>query len=866
MRSITRFLTVCFLAMSCCRSAAELGDASERLRWEWTEFEQSGLNFLASKVKQDSEGYWVHRGNSFAVRCNVSGRLTAEMGRYVQHMVAMIPRVLGFPVLRSKQLLQVSVHRAESDFAAAGGERDGPLVFSRIVASEGGGVAELHICANGTTAGSESTELMDAVNLRLLQGEAMRALIKLSANGRKVSTFTSEGCAAYFESWDLREQMPRRVARMAGTTRSSRLQALQSAVIEKGLFCPSLVDAFVEPAETFFMNNAVLKATLAESFVDCLLSSQQMAGKLKSLLYHDPDGSSSWMTPLKTLLSVEKTWHDHICKILSMAVYVQKVDIPVRGTPAGNPSVTRLGRYGNTPQMIVCPGERDTYDIGWHEPSAGAIHVLKCGADNSKVGEITPEAAGETSALHGFCSIPGQDLFIAGHVKDNEFGNRNAEYWIAGFNGKGNTVFDTRIFGEKNSDEVKSKGYPGKAGSTRLAYNPRTKKVGVYTAHTMKWGDNVRHQAGYISLLSLSGENKTVSGWYVSHNFDQRMIVKDGEFYLLAHGDAYPRALVFNKRGADGGKGFSVQYHKIPGESGDNNTWCQTGGVVVMDDKRSAVVFASSNDRESHDVCIKTFDTTGKELESRWLTEYTPGTKGSYPRIASYGKGLLVAWEQSDGDGPVMQYVLLDGSLKTLQKQTPVADVHVSPWNDMVNLSGGSVVWAAAGVGDAIRVYRIDVQDKMYAHLKGVLAKKTAQTAKQSAVPKDGVEAKVDAALLKKLLKLSAESALPKQGVRLSKSKALIRLVGVEASGALEFEAGTGSSKRTATFSVGSLTLLDKAAIVSAVVSNEPDNEALCAVAGFYLQCAGQHDMARVFFAQAGTAQAQKFKGFFERE
>jgi len=836
---------------------------SERLRWEWTEFEQSGLNFLSSKLKQDPEGYWVHKGNSFAVRCNVSGRLTAETGRYVQHMVATIPRLLGFPVLSGKQRLTVWVHKTESDFAAAGGNQGRDLVFSRTVAADGGGVAEVHIRADETTPGSGPTELMHAVNLRLLQGEAMRALIKLSANGRTTSAFIGEGCAAYFESWDLREQMPRRVARMAGSTRGGRLRALQTAVIEEGLFCPSLVDAFVEPAESFFGDDAGLKATLAESFVDYLLSSQQTAGRLRSLLYHDPGGSASWMTPLRTLLSLEKKWHDHICKILSMAVYVQKVDIPVSGTPAGNPSVTKLGRYGNTPQMTVCPGERDTYDIGWYEPSARAIHVLKCGADNSKVGEITPEVAGETSALHGFCSVPGEDLYVAGHVKDNEFGNRNAEYWIAGFNSKGNTVFDTRIFGEKNSEEVKSKGYPGKAGSTRLAYNPRTKKVGVYTAHTMKWPDNVRHQAGYISLLSLSGENKTISGWYVSHNFDQRMIVKDGEFYLLAHGDAYPRALVFNKRGADGGKGFSVQYHKIPGESGDNNTWCQTGGVVVMDDKRSAVVFASSNDRESHDVCIKTFDTTGKELESRWLTTYTPGTKGAYPRIAAYGKGLLVAWEQTDGNGPVMQYMLLDGSLKTLQKQTPVADVHVSPWNDMVNLSGGSIVWAAAGMGDAIRVYRIDGQDTMYAHLKAKLAEKTARTAKQSTVPKDGVETKVDAALLKKLLKLSSALALPKQGMRLSKSKASIRLVGVQPDGALEFEAGTGSSRRTATFSFGSLTLLDKAAIVGAIIGNEPDNAVLCAVAGFYLRCAGQHDMARVFFAQAGNVQAKKFRGFF---
>jgi hypothetical protein len=99
--------------------------------------------------------------------------------------------------------------------------------------------------------------------------------------------------------------------------------------------------------------------------------------------------------------------------------------------------------------------------------------------------------------------------------------------------------------------------------------------------------------------------------------------------------------------------------------------------------------------------------------------------------------------------------------------------------------------------------------------------------------------------------------------MRLSKSKALIKLVGADAAGVLMFEAGSGSAKKTAEFKYADLTSGDKAAIVSAVVAQEPDNSALCGVAAFYMQVAGQQDMARIYFARAGHSEAAKFRSFF---
>ena len=46
-----------------------------------------------------------------------------------------------------------------------------------------------------------------------------------------------------------------------------------------------------------------------------------------------------------------------------------------------------------------------------------------------------------------------------------------------------------------------------------------------------------------MSSSLLAGE--TGSGWFYSHDFNQRLVVDGGTYYTLAHGDAYSRRLGF---------------------------------------------------------------------------------------------------------------------------------------------------------------------------------------------------------------------------------------------------------------------------------------------------------------------------------
>jgi hypothetical protein len=513
------------------------------------------------------------------------------------------------------------------------------------------------------------------------------------------------------------------------------------------------------------------------------------------------------------------------------------------------------------------PAEKGAFDVAWYDGGKGGIRILRCDAENKKLGEVTPAFIEEAKALLGAMRMPTDKSYVVGYSKDNTHGDQAFEYWISRFDPTGKEIFSKRIFGDVKSDVLNAKGKPGGAGTARIVYSPQSELIGFYLCHTMKWPDGVRHQGGYVGFLRPGGEqlmngNKHMGdGWYFSHNFDQRLIYANGFYYTLAHGDAYPRALGFAKWTDKGGKKLvNTTFHTIPGESGDNTTHCQTGGLLAMPNNTFPVIFATSNERDSHDICIKLLNGAGAIAKERWLTTYTSGQYGAYPRIAHYGKDILVAWEETGGQrgGTTLQLMLLNASLNTVVGKTAVEDLHLSPYYDLTNLDDGSVVWAVPTGGSNIRIGRIDRPKEVKARLiKSMAARRTRV---RTRTPKSGVLATIDGKVIAKLSTLSGESKLPTFGMRLSITKNPVRLAKADAAGVLTFAVGRSQAKRK----YADLTLKDRAMLALAVFKQEPENVTLAGVAGFYYDCAGEPGSARNCYEKAGKDVAAKFAGYFE--
>ncbi len=845
----------------------------------WSDTETRRIRALATTIRKAEDGYWTTERTGVRVRTSVSAELAAEAICYAEPLMRAFPKAMGLSSLRKRVRFVFAFHETEDQFRQASGSSDAAGGYGRIRSEDGEAfTAEIHLCADGGTGTKPSDALGRRVDLGVLQYRFARALLHLyCAPDCRVPPFLREGCATYFENFNTRNNRRSSSRKQAvRVARPSFRRALNAAMLEESDFQPRLFDALHQSAEDFD-GNAEMNGALADSFVDFLLTGSRHRSKLPKLLARamqkSTDDGGHIMAP-EEAADLESEWHRHLCLVVAHSLPVQHADLPVNGNPPGMPSVTKLSRYGSKPLVSVMAAEKGAFDVAWYDGAARTIRILKCDAEKRKLGEVSPSFIENANALLGAARLPGSKGYAVGYSKDNEHGDRGFEFWIARFGPEGDKMSETRIFGEKKSDELWAKGGPGGAGTARIVYNEKTGKIGFYLSHNMKWKDGVRHQGGYVGFLHedgkqlMRGDKPLGNGWYFSHNFDQRLIVANGAYYALAHGDAFPRALGFSKWTDGGGKALLVnaRYHEIPGESGDNTTHCQTGGLAPLSDSTFAVLYASSNDRPSHDVCIKVIDDRGSVAREKWLTSYPAGQHGAYPRIARYGDDVLLAWEEVGGQraGATLQLMVVDSSLETVFRRVPVDDVHVSPYCDLIALDDGAIVWALPIGGREIRVCRIDRPNVLEARLLKLMEARRTRRANRKRTPKAAAVEGIDRKMILKLSELEADGDLLGGAVRLSIARSPVRLREADATGSLTFAAATG--RKTASFSYADLPFADRAALALALYRLEPDNRTLYGVAGFYLDCAGDASKARACYDRAGRDVAAKFSAFFERE
>ncbi|RYD61075.1 MAG: hypothetical protein EOP83_17925, partial [Verrucomicrobiaceae bacterium] len=285
--------------------------------------------------------------------------------------------------------------------------------------------------------------------------------------------------------------------------------------------------------------------------------------------------------------------------------------ISVTGFPGVEPSHTTVSNYGIKPSVILNANADNTSNVAFLNASGTGISILSLDTAGNLTGRIDPVVLQTATQLIGFTRIPTDGSFAISYAKDNATNGDDFEYWIARVSSAGATMFSTLIFGTQNQTQVGSKGEPGWFSSGRLAFNAATQRLIAYTGHSQRWEDNVRHQGGHVVTMSLAGVAGVVapeykSVWYCSHNFDQRLLVDGNNFYTLAHGDAFPRALVFG-RWQDGVAGTSwmadTEYFPISGAVGNNTTNTQTGGMVKLANGTFGVVYTTKLTRNNFDVC-----------------------------------------------------------------------------------------------------------------------------------------------------------------------------------------------------------------------------------------------------------------------
>jgi hypothetical protein len=394
-------------------------------------------------------------------------------------------------------------------------------------------------------------------------------------------------------------------------------------------------------------------------------------------------------------------------------VTVETKVISVTGFPGTEPSHTVVSNYGHKPSVILTTNADNSSNVAFLNASGTGISILSLDASGNLTSRIDPTVLQSATELIGFTRIPSDGSFAISYAKNSATNGTDFEYWISRVSPAGATVFSTLVFGTQNQTQVGSKGEPGSFSSGRLVFNPATQRLIAYTGHTQRWEDNIRHQGGHVATMSLAGVLTVINPWYCSHNFDQRVLVEGNNFYTLAHGDAFPRALVFGRwQDAAGGTSFTgnTEYFPISGTVGNNTTNTQTGGMVKLANGNFGVVYSTKLTRNNFDVRYVEITPAGVAGTPAWLTSYPANTFAIYPRIARYGDAAAIFWEEVNGGAVVAVRTKLVGTAEanaTGQSTVSDAAVRLPAVYDIDSLPDGGILWASNRGAGSLALQRV---------------------------------------------------------------------------------------------------------------------------------------------------------------
>ena len=234
---------------------------------------------------------------------------------------------------------------------------------------------------------------------------------------------------------------------------------------------------------------------------------------------------------------------------------------------------------------------------------------------------------------------------------------------------------------------------PFQAGSLRWAEDGD--RLYLITAHRMfASSDGLNHQANLMMAIDQADMTLTesldwvsnVSTGYVSHSFNQFILVDGGDIVTLNHGDAYPRSAVVC-RIPGGERPFSpanaeyVDLKTFYGDIGANYTGAALGGFAMSGQRYLAAgSFVPQDERMGYyktwNVSVLSVDRAELyDTEETALTAYPEGGaySASVPQLVKFSDDrFLVIWERyKQGDysyepDGTLAYVFVDGRGRAL--------------------------------------------------------------------------------------------------------------------------------------------------------------------------------------------------------
>lgn len=247
----------------------------------------------------------------------------------------------------------------------------------------------------------------------------------------------------------------------------------------------------------------------------------------------------------------------------------------------------------------------------------------------------------------------------------------------------------------------------------------------IRTCHEMyrNPSDGKNHQANMSFVIRISdmtvkeeSAEKGARQWcYVSHSFNQFILVDDGRLVAVDHGDAYPRSVALFDSNIEKSATFFPELYrqadvlKISGETGDNYTGVNLGGLAASD---TSYLVAGCSIEQGGSSGVKNIfvSVTDKnslsETKTYWFTDYSAssGIAVSNPHIIKVSDSrFCLMWTE----GSKLCYVFLDEHGEALGSVLS-GSAYLSDCKPIV--AGERIVWYVSNGGKPV-FYSIAAED-----------------------------------------------------------------------------------------------------------------------------------------------------------
>ncbi len=369
------------------------------------------------------------------------------------------------------------------------------------------------------------------------------------------------------------------------------------------------------------------------------------------------------------------------------------------------------GNYAVTTTSYLVPGAGGTYTRVQY--ISDMVRIEEYAADGSMT--WSRDIAAELPLWGGFYSGTEYNFLVFGQENLSE--DDGVEVMrVVKYTKNWNRVSQASVFGANTT-------IPFRAGSLDMAQSGDI--LYIMTSHQMyTTSDGLRHQANmgydiYIPNMQFIRQGYQVGGStyeYVSHSFNQKVIIDGDDVIKVNHGDAYPRSIVLLKVDNIAGtinmnNTEEVDILSISGEIGNNVTGAALGDVVassthylVSGSSIDQSLFGSSSQRNIFVGTVPKEDVTQENVSLKWITShassgYVSVSAPHLVKISNYR--FLLLWKEED----VLKYVFLNASgdmtTEIFSGQGEISDCRPV-------LMNGQVTWYVSS-DDEITYYSISI-------------------------------------------------------------------------------------------------------------------------------------------------------------